>query len=150
MMDAPFPQVDVGPTLFFSIVEFYHVGKKSTTIPGYIDPIIQDVLDTGIGILSLDAPSSLEKAVETAAGKVVIMGNVPTALFADGAKAEMESAVDACIRTAAAKGGYILASGCEIPMNSTEDRIRRFFDYSHRAGREFIEGSGGPRGRGAE
>jgi uroporphyrinogen decarboxylase len=111
----------------------------SLHICGYIDPIIQDVLDTGIGFLSLDAPSSLEKAVAAADGKVVIMGNVPTHLFADGTLIDMENAIDACIQTAGGTGRYVLASGCEIPVNSTEDRIAHFFEYGHRAGRKFIE-----------
>jgi len=112
----------------------------SLHICGYIDPIIQDVLDTGIGFLSLDAPSSLQKAVTAAAGKVVIMGNVPTHLYADGAPADMENAVDACLLAAGETGRFVLASGCEIPLNSTEDRIAHFFEYGHNAGRQFVEG----------
>lgn len=111
----------------------------SLHICGYIDPILEDVLASGIGFLSLDAPSSLEKAVATAAGKVVVMGNVPTSLFADGSASDMEKAIDGCIGKAAAKGGYILASGCEIPVNSTEDRIAHFFEYGHAAGRTWLQ-----------
>jgi uroporphyrinogen decarboxylase len=113
----------------------------SLHICGYIDPIIQEVLDSGIGFLSLDAPSSLEKAVIAAAGKVVIMGNVPTRLYADGTQAEMEHAVDACLQAAGASGRFVLASGCEIPLNSTEDRISYFFKYAHEAGKRFLGGS---------
>jgi len=111
----------------------------SLHICGYIDPIIQEVMDCGIGFLSLDAPSSLEKAVRAAQGKVVIMGNVPTNLYADGASIDMENAVDACLQAAGGTGRYVLASGCEIPLNATQDRIAHFFAYSHRAGRKFME-----------
>lgn len=139
----------ISPQMYRDFILPYHTelcrhfrsrrAMMSLHICGYIDPIIQDVLDSGIGILSLDAPSSLEKAVQAAAGNVVIMGNVPTYLFADGTPAEMESAIDGCIQTAATKGGYILASGCEIPLNATKDRIAHFFEYSHKAGRHFLE-----------
>ncbi|MEN8244008.1 MAG: uroporphyrinogen decarboxylase family protein [Thermodesulfobacteriota bacterium] len=112
----------------------------SLHICGYIDPILEDVLGCGIGFLSLDAPSSLEKAVAASAGKVVIMGNVPTHLFADGSAVDMENAVDACIQTAGKTGRFVLASGCEIPLNSTEDRVAHFFEYGHKAGRAFIQG----------
>ena len=112
----------------------------SLHICGYIDPIIQDVIDCGIGFLSLDAPSSLQKAVAAGAGKVVIMGNVPTYLYADGTQSDMEDAVDACLQTAGKTGGYVLASGCEIPLNATEDRIAHFFAYGHEAGRRFCNG----------
>ena len=140
----------ISPQMYHDLILPYHKelcrhfrarkAMMSLHICGYIDPIIPDVLDCGIGFLSLDAPSSLEKAVAAAAGKVVIMGNVPTYLFADGTSADMESAIDACIQTAGGKSGYVLASGCEIPLNSTKDRITHFFEYSHKAGRKFLEG----------
>jgi uroporphyrinogen decarboxylase len=107
-------------------------------ICGEIDPIMEDVIDTGISFISLDAPSSLKKLMERAAGKIVIMGNIPTNLFSSGTHAEMETAIRNCIDTAAEASGYILASGCEIPLESTEDRIDHFFEYSHCYGREFI------------
>ncbi len=106
---------------------------------GLIDPIMEDILETGISFLSLDAPSSLKKIVELSAGKIIIEGNVPTRLFSSGTREEMESSVRNCIDTAAEGSGYILASGCEIPLNSTEDRIAHFFEYSHAYGREFIQ-----------
>ena len=84
------------------------------------------------------APKSLEKLLEIAAGKFPIMGNVPTTLFSSGTPEEMESAVRHCIDTAAEGSGYILASGCEIPLDSTEDRVAHFFEYAHQYGREFM------------
>jgi len=105
---------------------------------GLIDPIMEDIIETGISFLSLDGPSSLKKIVDLSAGKIIIEGNVPTTLFSSGTYEEMESAIRNCIDTAAEGGGYILASGCEIPLNSTEDRIAHFFEYSHQYGREFM------------
>ncbi len=75
--------------------------------------------------------------VEQSNGKLTIMGNVPTSLFATGTREEMEKAITDCIETAAEGSGYILASGCEIPLNSTEDRVEHFFRYAHDSGREF-------------
>jgi len=105
---------------------------------GYIDPIMEDILDTGINLISLDSPSSLKKLVDLSNGKVTIMGNVPTAHFATSRREEMEKSIQDCLETAAEGSGFILASGCEIPLNSTEDRIDHFFDYGHEAGRDFI------------
>ena len=107
-------------------------------ICGYIDPIMEDVIDTGINFISLDAPSSLKKMVDRSDGRLTIMGNVPTSLFATGTREEMEAAIKSCIETAAAGSGYILSSGCEIPLNSTEDRVAHFFSYAHDSGREFM------------
>jgi len=105
---------------------------------GYIDPIMEDILETGINFLSLDAPSSLERMVQVAGGRMTLMGNVPTGLFASGTREEMEAAVDACIRTAARDSGYILSSGCEIPINSTEDRVEHFFEYARSSSRSYL------------
>ena len=107
-------------------------------ICGYIDPIMEDILDTGINFISLDAPSSLNKLVEISKGKAVIMGNVSTRLFDAGTREEMEKAISDCVETAAEGSGFILSSGCEIPRNSTEDRIDHFFKYGRQYGREFM------------
>jgi uroporphyrinogen decarboxylase len=66
------------------------------------------------------------------------MGNVATSLFASGSSEEMEEEINNCIDTAAEGSGFILSSGCEIPVNSTEDRIDHFFRYGHQYGREFM------------
>jgi len=122
------------------LCEYFRSKKAPMTIHicGYIDPIMEHVIDTGINFVSLDAPSSLRKLVEHSNGKLTIMGNVPTTLFATGTREEMEKAITDCIETAAEGSGYILSSGCEIPLNSTEDRVEHFFRYAHDSGREFI------------
>jgi uroporphyrinogen decarboxylase len=105
---------------------------------------MEDIIDTGIFLLSLDAGSSLQKLTQTADNNLVIMGNVPTIHFSSGTRTEMEASIRRCIETAAAESGYILASGCEIPFDSTEDRIDHFFEYGRQYGREFMKkyGSG--------
>lgn len=140
----------ISPQIYREFIKPYHTElcsyfRSKKTFPalhicGQIDPIMQDVIDTGIGLLSLDAPSSLQRIIETGDGKVTVMGNIPTTLFSSGTPQEMEKAVRHCIETAAEGSGYILASGCEIPMNSTEDRIEHFFRYSRHYGRQFISG----------
>ena len=70
--------------------------------------------------------------------KLVIMGNVPTTHFSNGTRDEMETSIRQCIETAATESGYILASGCEIPFDSTEDRIDHFFEYSRQYGQEYM------------
>jgi uroporphyrinogen decarboxylase len=114
----------------------------SLHICGKIDPIMEDILETGIYLLSLDAGSSLQQLIEMAETNLVIMGNVPTTHFSNGTSNEMETSIRRCIETAAADSGYILASGCEIPFDSTEDRIDHFFEYSRQYGREFMERKG--------
>ena len=138
----------ISPQIYREFIKPYHKELfeyfKSKRAPmalhicGYIDPIMEDIIDTGINLISLDAPSSLKKLVDLSKGKVTIMGNVPTTLFATGTREEMEEAISNCAETAAEGSGFILCSGCEIPLNSTEDRIEHFFKYGHQSGREFM------------
>jgi len=139
----------ISPRIYREFIKPYHQAlcryfrtKKrllSLHICGKIDPIMEDILEAGIFLLSLDAASSLEKLARLSAGKVIMMGNVPTTLFSSGTRSEMEASIRGCIHTAAADGGYILASGCEIPLDSTEDRIEHFFEYSREYGRKFMD-----------
>ena len=90
-------------------------------------------------MLTRETGTPLDKAVAAAGNKAVVMGNVPTRLFADGTPEEMEAAIDGCIQAAPDNGGYILASGCEIPLNSTEERIGHFFEYGRAAGKKWLQ-----------
>jgi uroporphyrinogen decarboxylase len=138
----------ISPKIFQTFIKPYHrelcqhfKSKGAFTalhICGMIDPIMEDIIDTGVNLLSLDAPSSLKQLVNLAAGKLIIMGNVPTSLFGTGPGEEMEEAIRDCIETAAEGSGYILSSGCEIPLNSTEEMIDHFFRYSHRYSKEYM------------
>ena len=122
------------------LYEYFSAKRASVSIHicGFIDPIMADVKETGIKFISLDAPSSLEKMLKVSGGEMTIMGNVPTGLFAAGSPEDMEAAIRSCIETAAGEQGYILCSGCEIPLTATEDRIRHYFDYAHQYGKEFL------------
>jgi uroporphyrinogen decarboxylase len=138
----------ISPKIYREFIQPYHKELKeyflkkkgflSVHICGYIDPIAKDVIDVGMSPLSIDGPTSLEKCVHLSGGRITIMGNIPTVLFATGSREEMENAIRYCIDTAASGSHYILSSGCEIPRNSTLDRIEHYLEYGRRYGREFI------------
>jgi uroporphyrinogen decarboxylase len=142
----------ISPHIYREFIKPYHKAlcsyfqsKKrfmSLHICGQIDPIMEDILETGISLLSLDAGSSLQKLSQLAGNKLIIMGNVPTTHFSSASRQEMEASIRQCIETAAAESGYILSSGCEIPFDSTEDRIDHFFEYGRQYGRQFLKGTG--------
>ena len=102
--------------------------------------MVEDVIDVGLSPLSIDNPTSLEKVMGLAREKkITVMGNVQTGLFYNGTKEHMEQDIRRCIDTAAPHSHFILASGCEIPRNSTIDRIDHYFEYARTYGREFME-----------
>jgi uroporphyrinogen decarboxylase len=119
------------------LVRFFAEKKKglSLHVCGYIDPIMEDLVNLGISALSLDSPSSLEKMIAVSRKKIALVGNVATSLFVSGTKEEIETAVKSCIRTAAPGGAYILSSGCELPHNATADRVSFFMEAAREFGR---------------
>ncbi len=119
------------------IVRFFREKKAglSMHVCGFIDPIMQDLMDLGIVALSLDSPSSLKKMVEVSQKKMILVGNVAPTLFVSGTKEEIENSVKECIRTAAPGGAFILSSGCELPYNATVERARWFMEAGQKYGR---------------
>jgi uroporphyrinogen decarboxylase len=103
-------------------------------ICGHIDAIMEDVVSTGVSAISVDEGSSLQKMIEVAKDKAVVIGNVAVGLFRDGTKEQMEAAVKKCIDIAAKDSGYVLASGCEIPGESPIERVRDFFSAGTKYG----------------
>lgn len=100
----------------------------SLHICGLTDPIMADMVATGARGISIDGPASLEKLVQCAADDTIVIGNVPTELFLQGTKQEVEAAVKRCLATAAPRGHYILCSGCQIPLQASPERVKQFTD----------------------
>lgn len=104
-------------------------------ICGFIDPIMEDIITTGAVALSMDRPSSLEKMFEVSAGRIVIIGNVPTGVFIDGTQEDMESEIKRCLAIAKDKGCFILSSGCELSPRADLDRIKLFCELASSLGK---------------
>jgi len=119
------------------IVQFFRDKKAGLALHvcGYIDPIMEDMMDLGIVALSLDSPSSLKRMVEISQKKIVLVGNVATSLFASGTKEEIEASVRECLRVAAPGGAFILSSGCELPYNATLERAWFFMKAAQEYGK---------------
>jgi len=96
---------------------------------------MEDLLDVGIGALSLDSPSSLKRMVEISRKKIVVVGNVATTLFVSGTKEEIEASVKECIRLAAQGGAYIISSGCELSYDATLDKAKFFVEAAREHGK---------------
>ena len=118
------------------IIRFFRERKAglSLHICGFIDPLMEDLMDLGIVALSLDSPSSLKRMVEVSQKRIVLVGNTATSLFVSGTREEIEDSVKACVRAAARGGAYILSSGCELPYNATVERARIFVEAARKYG----------------
>jgi uroporphyrinogen decarboxylase len=135
----------ISPTIYRTFVLPYHqqmvkfFSQKRTGLTlhicGFIDPIMEDLVATGITGLSIDCHSSLEKLMKVSNSKIVIIGNVDILIFKDGTRKQIEEATRWCIDTAAPYSGFVLSSACEIPPTSPLENIDHFIKFAHDYGR---------------
>lgn len=143
--DAPASCSLISPKIYREFVFPYHKQivnhfkeKKvgvGLHICGYTDPILEDMVNTGVTNISIDAPTDLAKAVEATRGKAVLIGNVNTDLFFSGTRDKMKMAMKDCMDTCPGDSGYILASGCEVPGVAPPEKIAWFMELANELGR---------------
>jgi len=136
--EAPASSSLISPKMYRSFVFPYHKqivdhfkAKKfgvGLHICGYADPILEDMVNTGVTNISIDAPSDLAKAVAVARGKAVLIGNLNTNLFYLSSRDEMKQAIKNCIDLAPSDSGYILSSGCEVPAIAPPEKMDWFYE----------------------
>lgn len=142
----------ISPDIYHTFVLPYHqqlvnyFSEKRTGVTmhicGYIDPIMEDLVATGISALSIDCYSSLKKLMKVSNRKLVIIGNVDILLFKDGTKKQIEDAAKQCIDTAAPYSAFVLSSACEIPPTAPLENIDHFITFAQEYGRyeRFVPG----------
>lgn len=96
-----------------------------------------DVVDAGVSNFSIDNIEGLEEAKRIMGDRVIITGNVPPVdVMYLGTKEDIFESVKESIR----KGhdspkGFILSTGCQIPMNTPIEKIEMFMDAANTYGR---------------
>jgi MtaA/CmuA family methyltransferase len=99
-------------------------------ICGKSKEIWQDVVDTGISNFSIDNVEDLEEAKKIMGDRVVITGNVPPvdAVYL-GTKEDIFKAVkQSILKGHDSPKGFILSTGCQIPMNTPIENIEMFME----------------------
>jgi len=129
------------PTFIFpyhkQIVDHFKARKVGLGlhICGYADPILEDMVKTGVTNISIDAPTDIAKAVAAARGQAVLIGNLNTNLFYSGTRDEMKAAIENCLDHAPEDSGYILSSGCEVPAIAPQEKVDWFYELVAELGR---------------
>lgn len=92
--------------------------------------IWEDVVNTGISNFSIDNIEDIEEAKKVMGDRVVITGNVPPVdVMYAGTKKDIFKSVKQCIKKGYdSKKGYILSTGCQIPMHTPIENIQAFMD----------------------
>ena len=117
------------------LVNYFKERKAGLTlhICGYVDPIMEDLVDVGLAGLSIDALSSLEKMMEIAQKNVVVIGNVDVKILAEGTKEDVQREVRRCIDTAAKYSAYILSTSCEVSPGTPIENV----EYMMKVAKEY-------------
>jgi len=113
----------------------------SIHICGRSKEIWEDVVSTGISNFSIDNIEDLEEAKETMGDRVIITGNVPPVdVIHKGTREDIFKSVKECIKKGYdSKKGYILSTGCQIPMNTPIERIEMFMEAAKTYGKYPID-----------
>ena len=99
--------------------------KVSLHVCGRTHKIWELLVDTGADILSLDSDVNLLEAKRKIGDKVALMGNVDSVeVMLRGTSTQVISEAQRCIEQAYDNpSGYILSTGCDIPLNTPSENI---------------------------
>jgi uroporphyrinogen decarboxylase len=120
------------PHLKQMIEEFYKAGIRSVV---HADSNWLPMLDRfltlpkGSTLIELDGVTDIFKASEILEGHVAIRGDVKNTMLAFGTPDEVRAYCERLITEIGLKrGGFMLASGCEVPLNAKAENVKAMFD----------------------
>jgi uroporphyrinogen decarboxylase len=96
----------------------------SIHICGKTDLILEKMADTKAKIIEVDSMINLNEAKKRIGDKTCLMGNVDTSTLLSGNPSDVEKEVKNCIYQVGEDGGFILSSGCEVPLNTPIKNIK--------------------------
>jgi hypothetical protein len=85
-------------------------------------------------ILELDGKSDIFKAKEILGSHMCIMGDVPAELLVLGSKQDVMDYCRKRIDIVGKDGGFILSSGCSLPVNAKQENVRALYEAVHKWG----------------
>jgi uroporphyrinogen decarboxylase len=111
-------------------VEERHRESIGIHICGRSKPIWPQTADTGLAAFSIDNIEDVGEARETVGSRMAIIGNVsPVTTLFQGSVPDVYREAGICIQKGrGAPKGYILSSGCDIPLGTPRENIMALMD----------------------
>ncbi|MGN1378450.1 MAG: uroporphyrinogen decarboxylase family protein, partial [Dorea sp.] len=111
--------------------------KPSVHICGHSKGIWKDLMDVGINNFSLDNCEDLEQAKQIMGEKVFLSGNVsPVDAMRNGTIDDVIHAVKKSLEEGAdSPSGYMLMTGCQVPMGTPQENIDAYIYAARKYGR---------------
>ena len=102
--------------------------------------LFEAMVETGADVLSLDEVD-LGEARQRIGHQVTLMGNVcPSGALLEGTPEEVEAEAIDCLRKAGdSPKGFILASGCEVPLEAPRENVQALITVADRWGKLPLE-----------
>jgi len=108
----------------------------SLHICGQTTPILEKMVETGARILEVDYQVNLKEAKRKVGSRACIQGNVrPTGALLQGSAKEVLAEARKCVEDAAAGGGYILSTGCEVPYETRMENVKALVEAATKYGK---------------
>jgi uroporphyrinogen decarboxylase len=92
-------------------------------------------LPRGKCIVEFDGTTDMFRAKDVLKDHICIAGDVPAALLCIGSAAEIDEYCKRLFNEVGKGGGFILSSGCTLPMNSKHENVKAMFDAVEKYGR---------------
>ncbi|MHA1916850.1 MAG: uroporphyrinogen decarboxylase family protein [Candidatus Ranarchaeia archaeon] len=127
------------PYLKKLIVELHKVGYQSvlhldaswTVVLEYF----KEIPKGAIAWIETDSTTDLVKAKEILGGHMCIGGDIPATILTQGSPHDVEKYVKEKLKELAPGGGYIVTSGCEIPIEAKFENVKKLIDTTKEFGR---------------
>jgi uroporphyrinogen decarboxylase len=101
-------------------------------ICGANEHMLELFADTGADIVAIDSLVDLHRAKEKIGSRVALIGNIdPVGVMLNGTSDQVEKTARQCIDAAGAGGGYILGTGCEVPLDSPVENLIALVRVAH-------------------
>lgn len=104
-------------------------GPPFIHICGDTTKIWEDIVEVGCSVLSLDNQIDLAEAKQRVGAQVCLAGNVPPYTFWKGSREDIAASVKECLAKAYDNPkGYVVSSGCGLPIGAPADNITAMMD----------------------